>query len=111
MRVLVTAVLVLAGLAPATAAASATAAATSPCDPLCQQRENALPRTAFYHPPEPLPPRPPGTLIRTEAFAGYRVDGAPVAATRMLYHGSSRAAGRSSPRTTPDSAPVVGPSS
>jgi|GEM_PF-2180112 len=61
MRVLATtaAVLVLVGLAPA-----AGAAPPAPCDPLCQQRENALPRTGFYHPPDPLSPRPPGTLIR-----------------------------------------------
>ncbi len=86
MRALVSALtLAVAGLAPVTAAA-----ATS-CDPQCQQRANALPRTAFFHPPDPLPPRPPGTLIRSETFDGYRVGGTPVAATRILYHSRSSA--------------------
>jgi alpha-beta hydrolase superfamily lysophospholipase len=89
MRVLATATLVLAALAP-----TATRAATpAPCDPLCQQRENALPRTEFYRPPDPLPPRPSGTLIRAETFDGYRVGGAAVTATRILYH-SRTSAGR-----------------
>jgi pimeloyl-ACP methyl ester carboxylesterase len=90
MRVLATtaAVLVLVGLAPA-----AGAAPPAPCDPLCQQRENALPRTGFYRPPDPLSSRPPGTLIRTETYDGYRVGGTAVTATRILYH-SRTSAGR-----------------
>ncbi|TDC95679.1 lipase family protein [Actinomadura sp. 7K507] len=73
--------------------ATAVPAAAAPafCDRACQEaREmearNALPRTAFYDAPEPLPHRPAGTPIRTEPADDYVVDGRPLAATRILYH-------------------------
>jgi hypothetical protein len=59
------------------------------CDVQCQlelQRQNALPRTAFYEPPNPLRWAPAGALIRQQATTAYRVEGASVPATRILYH-------------------------
>ena len=50
---------------------------------------DALPMSSFYDPPTPLPPAPAGTLIRSEAFAGY--DLPPQAhAVRILYHSRAR---------------------
>jgi alpha-beta hydrolase superfamily lysophospholipase len=65
-----------------------------PCDAQCQwqwtlQRQNALPRTDFYDPPNPLRWEPAGTLIRQQATADYAVG----PATRILYH-SRTSAGR-----------------
>ncbi len=42
--------------------------------------------SSFYRPPSPLPPEPPGTLIRSEIFEG--AGGIPADATlwRILYH-------------------------
>jgi hypothetical protein len=57
------------------------------CGPVCQawqqQRQDALPRTSFYQPPDPLPWGEPGQLIRQEVTSGYRVQGTPVTATRI----------------------------
>jgi len=48
------------------------------------EAEDALPLTVFYDPPEPLGARPPGALIRSEAFQGYSLP--PGAhAVRILY--------------------------
>jgi len=46
---------------------------------------DALPMTRFYEPPRPLAAAPPGTLIRAEKFAGYRVPKG-ARAVRILYH-------------------------
>lgn len=49
------------------------------------EAKDALPLTGFYDPPRPLPPAAPGTVIRSEAFAGYSLpEGAK--AVRILYH-------------------------
>jgi alpha-beta hydrolase superfamily lysophospholipase len=61
------------------------------CGPQCQaawqqQRQDTLPRTAFYQPPDPLPWAPPGRLIRQQTTSEYQVQGASVTATRILYH-------------------------
>lgn len=92
----------LAGLVVLVVVASglpAVADAASPCDQQClieqawaAQRHNALPRTGFYDPPDPLPWAPPGRLIRAQATADYQplVD---AQATRILYH-SRTSAGR-----------------
>lgn len=66
------------------------------CDEQCQwqwdqQQQNALPRTDFYNAPDPLPTAPAGTLIRQQDTSEYRVAGAPVAATRILYHSRTSA--------------------
>ncbi|MGY4768902.1 lipase family protein [Kribbella sp. CWNU-51] len=61
------------------------------CDVQCQldlQRQNAVPRTAFYDAPVPLPWAPAGAVIREQATADYAVP-----ATRILYH-SRTSAGR-----------------
>ena len=58
-----------------------------------QQRPNALPRTDFYDAPTPLRWASAGTLIRQQRTSDYRVDGASVTATRILYH-SRTSAGR-----------------
>jgi len=53
------------------------------------EQRDALPLTDFYTPPTPLPPSPPGTLLRSEAFTGY--DLPPGArAVRILYHSKAR---------------------
>jgi alpha-beta hydrolase superfamily lysophospholipase len=84
--------LALLGVGFATAMSTAPARADVPhCDPTCQslmaqQQQNALPRTDFYDVPAPLPWAPAGRLIRSERTSDYRVQGAPVAATRVLYH-------------------------
>ncbi|MEV0407121.1 lipase family protein [Actinoallomurus sp. NPDC050550] len=63
------------------------------CDQACQidwawaaQRQNTLPRTAFYDAPHPLPWAPSGTLIRAETTSDYVVENKPVKAVRVLYH-------------------------
>ncbi|MBB6347079.1 alpha-beta hydrolase superfamily lysophospholipase [Nonomuraea muscovyensis] len=84
----------------AMAAASTTPASAdlAYCDQQCQwqwdqQQQNALPRTDFYDAPDPLQPAPAGTLIRQQDTSEFRVAGAPVTATRILYH-SRTSAGR-----------------
>lgn len=74
-----------------TASAAPVRAGAVDCDPACQaqwtlQRQNALPRTAFYDAPNPLRWAPAGALIRSERTTGYQVQGRPTAATRILYH-------------------------
>ncbi|GGL14724.1 lipase [Sphaerisporangium melleum] len=73
--------------------APVTGADADDCDQACQidwawsaQRQNALPRTAFYDAPDPLPWAPSGTLIRAEATSEYVVRDKPVKAVRVLYH-------------------------
>ena len=67
------------------------------CSAVCQawqqQRQDALPRTDFYQPPDPLPWGAAGRLIRQQVTSEYRVDGNAVTATRILYH-SRTSAGR-----------------
>lgn len=85
------------------------------CDEQCQwawelQRQNALPRTAFYDPPTPLPPATDGTLIRHEAVVDYVVDGEPLPATRVLYRSldsRGRAIAASGVVLVPDGEPPV----
>lgn len=56
----------------------------SRAEALAMEAQDALPLTSFYDPPESLDERPPGTLIRSEAFAGYSLP--PGAhAVRILY--------------------------
>jgi len=49
------------------------------------EAQDALPRTAFYDPPEPLPAAAPGTLLRSEVFDGYELPKG-ATAVRILYH-------------------------
>jgi pimeloyl-ACP methyl ester carboxylesterase len=49
------------------------------------EAKDALPRTAFYDPPEPLPGAAPGTLLRSEVFDGYDLPKG-ATAVRILYH-------------------------
>ncbi len=49
------------------------------------EAKDALPRTAFYDPPVPLPAAAPGTLIRSQSFAGYDLPKG-ATAVRILYH-------------------------
>jgi alpha-beta hydrolase superfamily lysophospholipase len=52
---------------------------------LAMEAKDALPLTRFYDPPRPLSRAEPGTLIRSEPFAGYSIpEGAH--AVRILYH-------------------------
>ena len=52
---------------------------------LAMEAKDALPLTRFYDPPRPLAAAAPGTLIRSEPFAGYSLpQGA--SAVRILYH-------------------------
>ena len=51
---------------------------------------NLLPLTKFYSTPTPLPPRAPGTLIRSEEFYEYQLPEG-ISAIRILYY--SRSAG------------------
>lgn len=56
---------------------------------LAMEQRDALPMSSFYDPPSPLPLAPPGTLIRSESFAGYELP--PGAhAVRILYHSRAR---------------------
>ncbi len=48
------------------------------------QRADALPITKFYRSPVPLPPEPPGTLIRSESVDTYDLP-AGVRAVRIAY--------------------------
>lgn len=62
-----------------------------PCDAWCQtarqqQQANALPRTAFYDAPDPLPWAPAGSLIRKQSTTDHVTAGRPLPATRVLYH-------------------------
>ncbi|HEX6518517.1 MAG TPA: lipase family protein [Streptosporangiaceae bacterium] len=56
------------------------------CQAWQQQRQDALPRTGFYQPPDPLRWGAPGQLIRQQTTSEYQVQGSPVTATRILYH-------------------------
>jgi len=49
------------------------------------EANDALPLTSFYEPPAPLPPAPPGTLIRAAPFEGYALPPG-AGAVRILYH-------------------------
>ena len=77
-------------LAAATAVVGLSAPAqAADCDVQCQldlQRQNAVPRTAFYDPPSPLRGAPAGALIRQQATTDYVVEQTTVPATRILYH-------------------------
>jgi pimeloyl-ACP methyl ester carboxylesterase len=58
---------------------------SSRAEALALEARDALPLTAFYESPQPLEKAEPGTLIRAEAFAGYKLpQGA--RAVRILYH-------------------------
>jgi len=52
---------------------------------LLMEAKDALPLTRFYDPPQPLAAAPPGTLIRSAAFAGYSLPKG-ATAVRILYH-------------------------
>jgi acetyl esterase/lipase len=84
--IVVAAALAAAGPLPGTLSNAAAADCDAVCQAWQQQRQDALPRTSFYQAPDPLPPGAPGRLIRQEITSGYRVQGNPVAATRILYH-------------------------
>jgi pimeloyl-ACP methyl ester carboxylesterase len=49
------------------------------------ESKDALPLTAFYDPPVPLPAAAPGTLIRSQPFVGYALPNG-ATAVRILYH-------------------------
>jgi alpha-beta hydrolase superfamily lysophospholipase len=55
---------------------------------LLMEAQDALPLTRFYDPPRPLAAAAPGTLIRSERFAGYRLPKG-ATAVRILYHSRS----------------------
>jgi alpha-beta hydrolase superfamily lysophospholipase len=55
---------------------------------LLMEAKDALPLTRFYDPPQPLAAATPGTLIRSERFAGYRLPKG-ATAVRILYHSRS----------------------
>ncbi len=57
----------------------------SRAEALAMEARDALPLTRFYDPPKPLPPAPPGTLIRSEPFTGYDLPKG-ASAVRILYH-------------------------
>ncbi|NED97211.1 hypothetical protein G1H11_18080 [Phytoactinopolyspora alkaliphila] len=68
------------------------------CDEACQwalqqQHENAITRTSFYDPPDPLPDTTMGTLLRQEPGTGYDRVSVEMAITRILYV-SADSAGR-----------------
>ena len=68
---------------------AAAASAAGYCDVTCQlelQKQNALDRSDFYEPLDPLPAAPIGVLIRREFTTEYVVSGSAVPATRILYH-------------------------
>lgn len=84
-------VLVAAAVVIASAAlAACTSEGASPAYPkgvqVVSASATALGPTSFYVPPDPLPPAPPGTLIRSQIVTG--AGGIPAAATmwRILYH-------------------------
>ncbi len=52
---------------------------------LAIEARDALPLTRFYEPPRPLAAAAPGSLIRSEPFAGYDLPGG-ASAVRILYH-------------------------
>jgi alpha-beta hydrolase superfamily lysophospholipase len=52
---------------------------------LAMEARDALPLTRFYEPPRPLAAAAPGTLIRSEPFAGYALPRG-ASAVRILYH-------------------------
>jgi alpha-beta hydrolase superfamily lysophospholipase len=85
--------LTIAGPLPGALARAGAAGCGAVCQAWQQQRQDALARTAFYQPPDPLPPGTPGQLIRWQTTSEYQVQGSPVAATRILYH-SRTSAGR-----------------
>jgi predicted esterase len=89
-RAYVRAIAVAAALATVVPLSGSPARAAAGCDAVCQawqqQRQDALPRTGFYHVPDPLPWGRPGQLIRQQTTSAYEVQGNPVTATRILYH-------------------------
>jgi pimeloyl-ACP methyl ester carboxylesterase len=52
---------------------------------LAVEAKDSLPLTRFYDPPQPLVVAAPGTLIRSEPFAGYSLPKG-ASAVRILYH-------------------------
>ena len=82
---------VVAALLAACGAAAPRAARRSPTTtiPVVRASADGPGLDAFYRPPSPLPPAPPGTLIRREIVSG--VPGMPPGATlwRVLYHSRS----------------------
>jgi alpha-beta hydrolase superfamily lysophospholipase len=75
----------LIGALLAAASVSADELPKSRTEALALELRDALPMSSFYDPPSPLPPAPPGALIRSEPFAGYELP--PGAhAVRILYH-------------------------
>ena len=57
----------------------------SRAEAVAMEAKNALPLTRFYDPPHPLAAAAPGTLIRSEPFAGYSLPKG-ASAVRILYH-------------------------
>jgi hypothetical protein len=57
----------------------------SRAEALSMEAKDALPLTPFYEPPQPFEKAAPGTLIRSEPFAGYSVPKG-ARAVRILYH-------------------------
>ena len=57
----------------------------SRAEALSLEAKDALPLTPFYEPPQPLENAVPGTLIRSEPFAGYSLPTG-ARAVRILYH-------------------------
>jgi alpha-beta hydrolase superfamily lysophospholipase len=57
----------------------------SRAEALVMEAQDALPLTRFYEPPRPLAAAAPGTLIRSEPFAGYDLPRG-ASAVRFLYH-------------------------
>lgn len=90
LRFGVSALLVAVSLTVPLSAASAQAESVH-CNAQCQlawqqQRADALPRTAFYDAPAPLPWAPLGQLIRDQTVSTYQVQGRAITATRIMYH-------------------------
>lgn len=86
-RVLMTLSAVLGALASLTAASDDLPKSRS--EALTMESRDALPLTAFYTSPSPLPAAQPGTLIRSERFSGYDLPPG-ASAVRILYHSTSR---------------------
>ncbi len=57
----------------------------SRAEAIALEAKDALPLTRFYDPPQPLAEAAPGTLIRSEPFAGYSLPKG-ASAVRILYH-------------------------
>lgn len=61
----------------------------SRAEAIAREGLDALPMTEFYTPPGSLSASTPGTLLRSEAFAGYNLP-AGAQAVRILYHSRAR---------------------